>query len=72
MKITAETVTDDEIRALRASYTMPNGERNRDVEYACSAALAIYETPGDPDRMSARAACADMLNARAATSGGPS
>jgi hypothetical protein len=64
MKITAETITDDDIRALRAAC-----DHNRDVKSACSAALAIYETPGNPDRMSARATCADMLNARAAKSG---
>lgn len=54
---TVDNITDEQIRELRTSADLA-------TRASCSAALAIYETNGDPDRMVARARCAEILNAR--------
>lgn len=73
--VTGETVTDEQIEELRRDlrnargYSEPPlgfecpGGRISDWIATCSTALAIYETPGDPDRMAARASCARLINA---------
>ena len=33
--VTAETITDEQIRELRLHYTHPTGEVQRDVDYHC-------------------------------------
>lgn len=62
-KLTAETITDDQIRALRLKAL---GAGDRDMEYTCTDALRKGVARIAKERMLARQRCADAINAAGA------
>jgi hypothetical protein len=64
MKVTADTITDEQIREL-LSTLIDNHERHYLARYACAIAL-MHNRPEKADKIrDARARCAEILNARA-------
>lgn len=62
MTVTADTITNEQIRELRRSA--PRTERERVAYHQASLALGLYGT--EFQRRRARARCAEILNARSA------
>jgi hypothetical protein len=61
-QLTADTITDDQIRALRAGYL---AERDINGVDACDVALGRHGAKRNPKRVArARARCAEILNRR--------
>jgi hypothetical protein len=69
-EITADTITDEQIRELRATCA-PFPLDGSTIDVTCDMALGVYPTPpwlteedGQRDRLAARARCAAILDAR--------
>ena len=62
MKLTADTITDDQIRALRARLGSETYAGSSDDAADCE--IAIAAPIGSLRRVQARARCAEILNAR--------
>lgn len=61
MKITADTITDAQIRELRRTQSPVTGN----CAWLCMIALGEDDESTAPERADARARCAEILNARA-------
>jgi hypothetical protein len=59
VKLTADTITDEQIRALHDAQP---GGASEDLHETCR--IALYVTRDYSRRMQARARCAELLNAR--------
>jgi hypothetical protein len=66
--LTADTITDEQIRELRRSVAATSADLDHDANHPvviCNVALAA--PVGSLRRVQARARCAEILNARSAT-----
>lgn len=64
-KLTADTITDEQIRGLRdESAALPTARARRDRTEICDIALDRFALSSAKAKRSARARCAEILNAR--------
>jgi hypothetical protein len=62
VKVTADTITDKQIRQLRED-TLLRGDRCADLEIIAATDVALWSEPGSDKERRGRARCAEIWNA---------